>query len=204
MASLPKISDETRSELAHENLIPWYVVGITAIICAVTLIIIAFLGPVSQGIIQYRTSQSGIWQIAGQDLANLVLIAPILLIGGILCLARKASSKYLLILTPITLMYTGLSIGIGQEWSNPAYSGNVESYWWLFLTLVIGGLILLLGSLPMFTEADAPDFKPGGLRIYVGLMAVFFLLLCHDVRLSAIQSISHTEAKSGAGHLALR
>jgi hypothetical protein len=73
-------------------------------------------------------------------------------------------------------MYTGLSIGIGQEWSNPAYNGNVENYWYLFGTLVIGGLILLLGSLSMFTEADAPDFKPRGLRIYVGLMTVFFLL----------------------------
>jgi MFS family permease len=168
--------DETRSELTHEYFIPWYMVGITAIICAATLIIIAVLGPIGQGIIQYRTSQSGIWQIAGQDLANLILVAPMLLIGGILCLAKRAGSKYLLILTPITLMYTGISIGIGQEWSNSAYSGNVENYWWLFLILVIGGLILLLGSLSMFTEADAPDFKPRGLRIYVGLMAVFFLL----------------------------
>ncbi|WP_292388842.1 hypothetical protein [Methanosarcina sp. UBA5] len=167
---------ETRSGLAPEYLIPWYIIGITAIICAATLVLIAFLGPIGQETIQYRTSQSCVWQIAGQDLTNLVLIAPILLIGGILCLARRASSKYLLILTPITLMYTGLSMGIGQEWSNLAYSGNVEDYWWLFGILVIGGLILLIGSLSMFTEADVPDFKPRGLRIYVCLMTVFFLL----------------------------
>ncbi len=174
-----------------QYLIPWYIIGITAIICAATLVLIAFLGPIGQGIIQYRTSQSGVWQIAGQDLANLVLIAPILLIGGVLCLAKKASSKYLLILTPITLIYTGLSIGIGQEWSNPAYNGNVESYWYLFGTLVIGGLILLLGSLSMFTEADAPDFKPRGLRIYVGLMTVFFLLFA-VMWISQIQEIINT------------
>ena len=146
---------ETRSKIAKEYLIPWYLIGVTAIICAATLVLIAFLGPIGQEIIQYRTSQSGVWQIAGQDLTNLILIAPILLIGGILCLARRAGSKYLLILTPITLMYTGLSMGIGQEWSNSAYIGNVEDYWWLFGILVIGGLILLLGSLSMFTEADA-------------------------------------------------
>lgn len=191
MASSPKISDEPRSELAHELLIPWYIVGATAIICAADLITIAALGPVGQGIMQYRTSQSSIWQIAGQDLANLILIAPILLVGGILCLAKKASSKYFLILTPITLMYTGLSIGIGQEWSNPAYSGNVEDFCWLFLILIIGGLILLLGSLPMFTEADAPDFKPRGLRIYVGIMAIFFLIFA-AMWISQIQQVTDT------------
>ncbi|MCM1564618.1 MAG: hypothetical protein NC238_01440, partial [Dehalobacter sp.] len=173
------------------SLIPWYIIGTTAIICAATLVLIAFLGPIGQEIIKYRTSQSGIWQIAGQDLANLVLIAPILLIGGILCLARRDGSKYLLVLTPITLMYTGLSVGIGQEWSNSAYSGNVEDYWWLFGVLLIGGLVLLLGNLSMFTEADAPDFKPRGLRIYVGLMTVFFLLFA-VMWISQIQQVTNT------------
>ena len=191
MTSFLKNLCEKRSEPAHESLIPWYIIGITAIICAATLVLIAFLGPVCQGIIQYRTSQSGIWQISGQDLANLVLIAPLLLTGGILCLTRRGGSKYLLILTPITLMYTGLSVGIGQEWSNLAYSGNVEDYWWLFGILIIGGLILLLGSLSMFTEADAPDFKPGGLRIYVGLMTIFFLLFA-VMWISQIQQVTNT------------
>lgn len=89
-------------------------------------------------------------------------------------------------------MYTGLSIGIGQEWSNPAYSGNVEDYWWLFLILIIDGLILLLGSLPMFTEANAPDFKPRGLRIYVGLMAIFFLIFA-VMWISQIQQVTNAE-----------
>lgn len=191
MTSVLKLKCDTRSELADECLIPWYIIGITAIICAATLVLIAFLGPNGQEIIQYRTSQSCIWQIAGQDLANLVLIAPILLTGGTLCLVRRAGSKYLLILTPITLMYTGLSIGIGQEWSNSAYSGNIENYWWLFGILVIGGLILLLGSLSMFSEADAPDFKPEGLRIYVGLMTVFFLLFA-VMWISQIQQVTNT------------
>jgi len=191
MTSFLNIPCEKRSEPARESLIPWYIIGTTAIICAATLVLIAFLGPIGQEIIKYRTSQSGIWQIAGQDLANLVLIAPILLIGGILCLARRDGSKYLLVLTPITLMYTGLSVGIGQEWSNSTYSGNVEDYWWLFGILLIGGLVLLLGSLSMFTEADAPDFKLGGLRIYVGLMTVFFLLFA-VMWISQIQQVTNT------------
>jgi hypothetical protein len=51
MTSLLKKQSETRSEIANECLIPWYVIGVTAIICAATLILIAFLGPIGQEII---------------------------------------------------------------------------------------------------------------------------------------------------------
>ena len=43
----------------------------------------------------------------------------------------------------------------------------------------------------MFTEADAPDFKPRGLRIYVGLMTIFFLLFA-VVWMSQIQQVINT------------
>jgi len=159
-----------------EALMPRFVVGPAALICAVVLVALAVLGPLGLGEIQYRASQSGVWQIEGADIVNLVLIAPILLIGGVLHLLGRSSSRYFLILTPITLMYTGLTLGIGQEWSNPAYSGNPEQYAWLFLALVIGGLVLLIGTLPLFTEKDAPEFKRKGLRIYVAVMSLFLLL----------------------------
>jgi len=164
------------SESKVEPMIPWYVVSVTAFVCASAVIAIALLGPLLLESIQYRTSQSGIWQIQGGDLVNLLLISPILLIGAVLHLLRKDGSKYFLVLTPVVLMYTGLSIGIGQEWSNPEYSGNVEDYSWLYLIIIIGGLILLVASLSMFTEKDAPEFKKRGLRIYVAVMVLFLLM----------------------------
>jgi hypothetical protein len=125
---------------------------------------------------QNRTSQSGIWQVEGNDLANLVLMVPLLLFGGLLQLAGRGGAKYLLILTPITLMYTGLSYGVGEEWGNPAYSGNVQDYFWLYLILIVGGLLLLVGTLSMFGERDAPRFGRVGLRVYVGVFVLFFLV----------------------------
>jgi len=190
--------DRPKSETSCKPLLPSQVVGITAIFCAVVLVVIVALGPILVGVIQYRTSQSSLWQIEGNDLANLILIAPILLVGGILCLARKNSSKYFLILAPITLMYTGLSVGIGQEWSTPTYTGNVENYWWLFVTLVIGGLILLISSLSMFTEEDAPEFKPKGLRIYVGLISVFLMLFAAMWVSQIIQVINTGDLADGS------
>jgi hypothetical protein len=76
-------------------------------------------------------------------------------------------------------MYTGLSVGIGQEWGNPSYTGNVESYFWLYLTLIIGGLIMLLGTLPMFSDKDAPNLKPRNLKIYVVLLTMFLLFFAY-------------------------
>lgn len=168
------MSNESVEELRHEKF-ERFAIGIMAIVCAVVLIVIALLGPVGLGIMEHRTSQSAIYQTIGQDITGMLLMAPLLFAGGILHLAKRGGSKYFLILTPITLIYTGLSYGIGQEWSNPAYSGNIENFFGLFLLLIIGGLLLGISSLSMFGDEDAPEFNPRGLYLYVGLMSIFLL-----------------------------
>ncbi|MGV9169171.1 MAG: hypothetical protein ACOC38_04430 [Promethearchaeia archaeon] len=153
-----------------------YVVSLTAIGCAIIFILIAAIGPLGLGIMQHQSSQSVIWQLMGQDLADLLLITPILLIGGIAHLMKKDWAKYFLILPPITLIYTGLTYGIGQEWNNPAYSGNIEQYFGLLIFLVIGGLILGMSSLSMFDRDDAPTFNKRNLKIYAAVMSVLLLM----------------------------
>ncbi|HNU35461.1 MAG TPA: hypothetical protein PKJ15_02585, partial [Methanomassiliicoccales archaeon] len=165
---------EGMEKVEDGDLIPWYVTGAVAILCAAVLIAMAALGPSGTGDIEYRTSQSGVWQVMGQDLADLLLLAPLLLIGGALQLMRKDASKYLLVLTPLTLMYTGLSLGVGQEWT--AHDGNVEAYFWMFLTLIIGGLLLLIGVLPKFGPGDGAGFQPRKRAAFVAVMALVLLL----------------------------
>jgi hypothetical protein len=160
----------------EEQLFPHYSMGVVALICAATLIVLALLGPLGMGAIVYRTSQSAVWQIMGNDLVNLLLIAPLLLIGGVLELQKRNASKYFLILTPIALIYAGLSEGIGQEWNNPAYTGNVETYSWLFMVLVTGGLFLIIGTMSKFNPSDAPSFDPKSLKKYVAAMSLFLSL----------------------------
>lgn len=160
----------------REGLLPRGVVVAAAFITAAVLIIMALLGPLVLGIIRYRTSPSGVWQTMGVDLVNLLLIAPILLIGSLLLIARREAAKYFLILTPVTLFSLAVEGGMGQEWGNPAYTGNVEEYAWLFIVEVIGALILLVGVLPMFAEADAPRFGRRGLRIYVAFVTLLLVL----------------------------
>jgi len=179
-------------------LFPHYFVGLIALVAGVTLIAISVLGPLGTESIQYRTSQSGIWQTQGGDLVNLVLVSPILLIGGIMHLLRREGSKYLLVLSPVTLMYVGLSLGIGQEWGNPDYTGNVENFAYLYLIITITGVILLVSSLSMFSPKDAPEFKPRGLKIYVGVMALFILMFAFMWLSELAQVIRTGDATSGA------
>jgi len=160
-----------------ESLYSTYLLAGVAIVCAFILVLMAVLGPLGLGVIHYRTSQSGILQLEGQDLADLFVIMPILATGAALVLLKRVrSAKYFLVLAPVTLMYTGLSLGIGQEWSDPAYSGNVQNYFGIYLSLIIGGLILLIGTLSMFSEKDAPNFTKRNLKIYAGIVGVFLLV----------------------------
>jgi len=141
------MSSTIESDSNSDYLIPWNIIVIVAFICAATLIVIAVMGPALLGIIQHRTSRSGIIQTIAFDITDLIVLTPLLLIGGTLQLVKKDNLKYFLVLTPITLMTVDLEYGLAQEWSITAYKGNVEAYSWLFLILVVGGLILLFGSL---------------------------------------------------------
>ncbi len=194
---MSQIKDE---ESSQTPLIPWYVVGLTSIVCVAALVLIAVLGPAILNVIHYRTSQSGIWQMQAFDLTDLIVLAPLLLVGGILELLKRNGSKFFLILTPITLMYVGVSYGLGQEWGSSAYTGNSEAYYWLFLILVIGGLILLMGSLSKFTGEDAPNFKKKWLRIYVGVM-VIFLVMFMVMWVSQISQVISTGNTSAGDYL---
>lgn len=154
-----------------------YLVGITALVVAGMLALMVILGPLIMGIISYKTSNSALSQILGQDLVNLILIVPICVIGAILHLREDNRSKYFLILVPIyVLLYTGYAYGVGMEWSSQLYTGNSEQYFWIFLVQMIGSLILLFASYSMFTEKDAPEFDTRNLKIYITLVATFIVL----------------------------
>ena len=98
-------------------------------------------------------------------------------------------------------MYVGVSYGLGQEWGSTVYTGNSEAYYWLFLILVVGGLILLMGSLSKFNGEDTPAFNPKWLKIYVAVMAVF-LLAFTAMWISQISQVISTGNTSAGDYLA--
>ncbi len=156
-----------------EGLLPRSVLVDAAFLGALVVAALAILGPLVLGAIQYRTSQSAIWQIEGGDAVNLVLIVPVLVIGGILLLLRRDGAKYFLILAPITMFSIAFEAGVGNEWS--LYPGNAERYVWLYIVEIIVALLLLVGTMPLFSEADVPRFSKRGLRLYAAFVIVLLV-----------------------------
>lgn len=150
--------------------------GILAIASGLVLIYLAVMGPMVSGRIHYKTADFINNQLVGQDAVNLAVLSPLLLLGGAALLLRKASGKYLLILTPLFLIYYALSYTIGWEWSAPGYSGNSEKYFFLYLFVLITAVIILLYTLAVFPRDRSARFSKAGLGVYSGLMAAFLLI----------------------------
>ncbi len=151
-------------------------VGAVAVAAALSLAYLAVQGPLVRGVIAYKTAPGIIGQLMGQDAVNLFLMAPLLLAAGILLPLRKPLAKYLLIATPLFLIYYVLSYTIGWEWSSPAYTGNSERWFFIHLFVLIAALIILLYALAVFPKNVESRFKKGGLAVYSAAFVLFLLV----------------------------
>jgi len=152
-----------------------FVAGLS-FVTAVILVFLAVQGPLIRGAITYRTAAAINNQLAGQDIVNLVLLAPLLAGGAVGLLSRKRWAKELLIATPLFLIYYVLSYTIGWEWSSPAYTGNSERHTFLFLFVLIAALIILLYTLAVFPKNAVARFKRTGLAVYSVAFTLFLLV----------------------------
>lgn len=107
-------------------------IGLISVTAGLILINLAIMGPLIKGEIRYRTPEVINNQLLGQDLVNLAVLAPLLVIGGLLLWFKKKAAVYLLTATPLFLIYYALSYTIGWEWNEPQYPGNSERYFFIF------------------------------------------------------------------------
>jgi hypothetical protein len=149
------------------------------------LIYLALEGPLFFSNIKYKTAEIINNQLIGQDIVNMFLLSPFLILGGTALYLRKQISKYLLILTPFYLIYYALSYTIGWEWSSLTYSGNNEKYTFYFLFVLISSLIIMLYSISVFPQKVVGTFKKKGMVIYsivfIGLLLVFASMWIKEV-----------------------
>ena len=171
-------------------------VGLIAALTGIALVTLAIQGPLIRGAIIYRTAAAINNQLAGQDIVNLGLLAPLLIVGAIGLFLRKVWAKSLLIATPLFLIYYVLSYTIGWEWSSPAYAGNSERFTFLFLFILIAALILLLYTLAVFPKNAVSRFKKGGLVVY-SVVFTLFLLVFGGMWAKEIQEVIATGTTRG-------
>ncbi|GEM_PF-355180 len=151
-------------------------VGLAAVATGLTLVFLAIQGPLIRGVIAYKTAAIVNNQLVGQDAVNLALMSPLLIAAGILLFLRKPLAKYLLIATPLFLIYYVMSYTIGWEWSSPVYTGNSERYFFLYLFVLISALVIMLYAMSVFPKDVESRFKKGSLTIYSAAFALFLLI----------------------------
>lgn len=152
------------------------VMGLLAVITGILLIYLAIQGPLFLGNIHYKSAPVIDNQIIGQDVVNLFLLSLISIVGGVALWLRKSVAKYLLLTTPLYLIYFVLSYTIGWEWSSPAYSGNSEKYFFHFLFILVAALLTMFYVLAVFPRDRIARFSRKGLTVYSVLLVSFLLV----------------------------
>jgi hypothetical protein len=147
-----------------------------AIITGVVLIYLAIEGPSFLSHIRYKTPGINNNQIVAQDLVNVLLLSPLLIVGGIALFFRKTIARYLLMMTPLYLIYYVLSYTLGLEWSSTQYTGNSELYTFHFLFIMISALIILLYGLSIFPGNVDVMFRKAGLIVYSAGFSLFLVI----------------------------
>lgn len=179
------------SNLTFGNRFERIFVAALSIATGIILIYLAIEGPLFLQHIKYKTADIINNQLVGQDMVNMFVLSPILIIAGITLYLKKKIAPYLLIITPLFLIYYVLSYTIGWEWSSPEYSGNSESYTFHFLFILISSLIMLLYSLSIFPQNVESTFRKKGLIVYSVLFS-FFLLIFASMWIKEVLEVMST------------
>lgn len=166
-------------------------VAILAIATGIILIYLAIEGPLFLHHIKYKTADIINNQLVGQDMVNMFVLSPILIVAGITLYLKKKIAPYLLIITPLFLIYYALSYTIGWEWSSTEYNGNSESLTFYFLFILISSLIILLYSLSIFPQNVESTFRKKGLIVY-SILFSFFLLIFASMWIKEVLEVMST------------
>lgn len=151
-------------------------VALIAIATGLMLVYLAVEGPTFLNHLRYKTPGINNNQIVAQDLVNVFLLSPLLIAGGVTLFFRRGIAPYLLMMTPLYLIYFVLSYTLGMEWSSTHYSGNSELYTFHFLFILVSALIILLYGLSIFPGNVTATFRKTGLIIYSIGFPVFLLV----------------------------
>jgi len=147
------------------------------VVLGVGVALVATLGPLVADVIEYHVSSGAANQVAGGDLAGLVLVAPLSVIAGVL-VARGHHAGVVLAIGPAAYVaYTATQLAIGGDIAR--YPGNSEQFFPLFL-----GLMVLAGAIGIraWTTTDASRLPPTTRRLdrlvgWFALIVAAFLAL---------------------------
>jgi hypothetical protein len=139
--------------------------------------LVAVLGPLVTGVIDYHASDGAVNQIIGGDVAGLVLVAPVSIVAGILVWRGHLAGPVLALGPAVYGLYMYSQLALGNDISR--YAGNSERFFLLYL-----GLFVLAGAIAVtsWSTIDPANLPPASKRLnrFFGwflLVVAFFLLV---------------------------
>ena len=133
--------------------------------------LVAILGPLVAGVIEYHASEGAVNQIIGGDVAGLVLVAPWSIIAGVLVRRGRRAGPVLALGPALYALYMYSQLALGGDFVR--YPGNSERFFLLYL-----GLFVLAGAVAIraWTLIEVEEL-PGTVRWADRAIAVFFLVM---------------------------
>lgn len=141
----------------------------------------AVLGPLLLGVIVFRTSDSGLDQVRGGDLAALVVVVPWCLVAGALAWRGHPAAPVLALAPSIFAMYTYSQLVLGNEYLDRP--GNVERFFPLLLAIFLLAAATALRGWGLARPEALPassgrlDRGSGVLLVVIGVFVVLGLHL---------------------------
>lgn len=130
----------------------WLVIALVAL--GIGAALVAVLGPLVIGAIEYHASDGAVDQIVGGDVAGLVLVAPVSIIAGVLVWRRRLLGPVLALGPAAYGLYMYSQLALGGDVAR--YPGNSERYFLLYLGLFVLAAGVLVRAWSMFDTTGLP------------------------------------------------
>lgn len=145
--------------------------GIGQVLLGLGAAVVALLGPLVAGVIEYHASEGAVNQVVGGDVAGLLLVAPVSILAGILTLRGHTAGPVIALGPALYALYTYAQLALGGDVVR--YPGNSEQFFGLYL-----GLFVLAGLITVSTWSYIdPTRLPGTSRRTDRVLGVFLLVV---------------------------
>ena len=132
---------------------------------------VALLGPLVFGVIDYHASEGAVNQVVGGDVAGLFLVAPVSILAGILVSRGRRAGPILAFGPAVYGLYMYSQLVLGGDVFR--YPGNSERFFPLYL-----GLFILAGFITIRSwQMVQPDSLPATTRRVDRTLGIFFLVV---------------------------
>lgn len=133
--------------------------------------LVAALGPLAGGVIEYHVSDGAAVQVAGGDAAALLVVGPVLAAAAWIGRRRPTGAAFLALAGAVYVLYTYVQLAASGDVGR--YDGNSERFFVLFL-----GLFVLAGwvTARAWRCIDAAVLPPTGRRLDRLLVGVLFTI----------------------------